>query len=526
MAQGKNVAQGAWVSVIDARPQAKAKLRVAAYARVSSDSDDQINSYLAQVDYYTKYIASHEEWELADVYADEGLTGTETRRRDEFNRMIADCREGKIDRILVKSVSRFARNQEDYIYFMRELMRLGVTLRFEKENIDTGKMTSEQAADIYGAFAQMETTGHSQNMRVSNRIRMEKGVFVPSAAPYGYRLVNNELTIVPEEAEVVRRIYRDYLSGHGIFDIMNALNQEGIRHTNGNGKWNRYSINYILTNVTYTGDQLWQKTFATDVIPFRKERNRGQKPQYFAEDCCPAIIDKETYRLAQTLMAEKKEWYPRKPEVKALFRKHVYCAECASLCKRKVCNGTMYWVCRRHDDGKDSCPSKRISETALTDAIRRCHEKLRIGCDTILRPMLAQLEELRERELRANSRIGDIDHELARLAEQNLVLNRLKDKGYVDPALYRSQQDELGGKALELRRLRRNIMERTRGDDTVRKSETMLDYLEDSPEWLEEIKPELFEMLIDRLLLTADRKIKIRLINGLEVTETLEGTVA
>jgi len=409
--------QGAWVSVIDARPTATAKLRVAAYARVSSDSDDQINSYLAQVDYYMKYIAAKEEWELVDVYADEGLTGMETRRRDEFNRMIADCRDGKIDRILVKSVSRFARNQEDYIYFMRELMRLGVTIYFEKENIDTGKMASEQVADIYGAFAQMETTGHSQNMRVSYRIRMEKGLFIPAKAPYGYRLINNHLKIVSEEAEVVRRIYQAYLSGHGIFDIMNELNREGIQHTNGAGGWNRYSINYILTNVTYTGDQLWQKTFATDVIPFCKMRNRGQKPKYFAENCGPAIIDRETYRSVQVLMAEKRKRYPFKSEMEALFRKRVYCAECGALCKQKSCNGIVYWVCRRHDEGKDNCSTQQIPETSLKEVIRKCYEKLRLGRDTVLKPMLAQLEELRERELRANNRISDIDREIARLAE-------------------------------------------------------------------------------------------------------------
>ncbi|MBQ9616312.1 MAG: recombinase family protein, partial [Selenomonadaceae bacterium] len=479
-----------------------------------------------QVDFYTKYIASIEEWEMVDVYADEGLTGMETRHRDEFNRMIADCRDGKIDRILVKSISRFARNQEDYIYYMRELMRLGVTISFEKENIDTGKMTSEQAADIYGAFAQMETTGHSQNMRMSNRIRMEKGIFIPAKAPYGYRLINNELVVVPEESEVVRRIYAAYLSGHGIFDIMDTLNKEGIRHTNGAGKWNRYSINYILTNITYTGDQLWQKTFATDVIPFRKVRNKGQKPKYFAEDCGPAIIDKETYQQVQTLMAEKKEQYPRKPEVETVLHRRIYCAECGSLCKRKVCNGIIYWVCRRHDDGKSNCPSQQIPEAELEEVIRNCYGKLHHGRDTVLRPMLTQLGELRKRELRANNRICDIDREMARLAEQNLVLNRLKDKGYVDPALYQSQQDEINGKALELRRLRRKLMERTRGDETIRKTETMLEYLEDGPEWLDEIEPELFEMLIDRLSITADGQVKIRLINGLELTESLRKEAA
>ena len=135
MAQIKNVSQGAYVTIITPSEAPKAKLRVAAYARVSSDSADQLNSYLAQVDYYTRFISSREDWELVDVYADEGLTGMETKKRDDFNRMIADCRDGKIDRILVKSVSRFARNQEDYIYFMRELMRLGVTIYFEKGNI-------------------------------------------------------------------------------------------------------------------------------------------------------------------------------------------------------------------------------------------------------------------------------------------------------------------------------------------------------------------------------------------------------
>ena len=220
-------------------------------------------------------------------------------------------------------------------------------------------------------------------------------------------------------------------------------------------------------------------------------------------------------------MAEKQERYRLKPAVETLFRKRIYCAECGSLCRRKVCSGTVYWVCRRHDEGKDSCLSQQIPETVLEEVICRCCGKLYRGRDTILRPMLAQLEELRERELRANNRIGDIDREMARLAEQNLVLNRLKDKGYVDPALYLSQQDEINGKALELRRLRRSIMERTHGDETIRKTEAILDYLEDAPEWLEEITPELFGILIDRLFLTADRQVKIRLVNGLEVIEPL-----
>ena len=195
------------VTVIDPRVPEKAKLRVAAYARVSSDSEDQVNSYIAQVDFYSKHIAGKEEWEMVDIYADEGISGLEARNRDEFNRMMADCREGKIDRVLCKSISRFARNTQEYIQFVRELLRLGISIHFEKENIDTGKMTSEQIAQIYGAFAQMESTSHSSNMRFSVRMRMENGLFVPPSVPYGYRLAGRDLEIVPEEAEVVRRIF-------------------------------------------------------------------------------------------------------------------------------------------------------------------------------------------------------------------------------------------------------------------------------------------------------------------------------
>lgn len=186
------------ITVIDPRKPEAAKLRVAAYARVSSDSADQLNSYMAQVDFYTKFISSREDWELVDVYADEGLSGLEARKREEFNRMIADCRDGKIDRVLVKSTSRFARNTTDYIRYVRELLRLGISICFEKENIDTGKMTTEQIAQIYGAFSQMESTNHS------------RGTPSPMAGPAGYAPTQTaELSSAP----AMRRCRNGYPSG-------------------------------------------------------------------------------------------------------------------------------------------------------------------------------------------------------------------------------------------------------------------------------------------------------------------------
>ncbi|WP_243417310.1 recombinase family protein, partial [Pseudoflavonifractor phocaeensis] len=297
------------VTVIDPRAPEKAKLRVAAYARVSSDSEDQVNSYIAQVDFYSKHIAGKEEWEMVDIYADEGISGLEARNRDEFNRMMVDCREGKIDRVLCKSISRFARNTQEYIQFVRELLRLGISIHFEKENIDTGKMTSEQIAQIYGAFAQMESTSHSSNMRFSVRVRMENGLFIPPSVPYGYRLTGRDLEIVPEEAAVVCRIFSAYLSGQGKDDIAKELNQLGVDRGRNREKWYPSTVAYILTNISYTGNMIWQKSYATDTIPFQQVRNRGQKPRYFVEHSHPAIVSSEDFQRVQKLMSFRNEQF-------------------------------------------------------------------------------------------------------------------------------------------------------------------------------------------------------------------------
>ena len=530
------------VTVIDPRVPEKAKLRVAAYARVSSDSEDQVNSYIAQVDFYSKHIAGKEEWEMVDIYADEGISGLEARNRDEFNRMMADCREGKIDRVLCKSISRFARNTQEYIQFVRELLRLGISIHFEKENIDTGKMTSEQIAQIYGAFAQMESTSHSSNMRFSVRMRMENGLFVPPSVPYGYRLAGRDLEmpwngtmlgyrykdgtylIVPEEAEVVRRIFSAYLSGQGKDDIAKELNQLGVNRGRNREKWYPSTVAYILTNISYTGNMIWQKSYATDTIPFQQVRNRGQKPRYFVEHSHPAIVSSEDFQRVQKLMSFRNGQFRGtvRQRRETLYSKRIYCGECGSLCRKKVTGGKTYWVCRRHDSDKADCPIPQIPELEITAAVLRLYHKLKLGLETVLRPVLTQLQELRERELRSNRKISDIDNEIARISEQNLVLVRLKSKGYVDSALYLSQMDEIEHKLRELRKLRRRLLETAGEDRQIQETERMLEYLTDSPEWLDEVTSDLFRELIERITIISPTRLKFRLLNGLELSESIE----
>ena len=183
------------------------KIRVAAYCRVSSSSDDQLHSFAAQVQYYTKFIRSNDQMELVDIYADEGLTGTKTTKRDEFNRMVADCKKGRIDRVLTKSLSRFARNTADALMYARILRENGVSILFEKENIDTAFMSSELLLALSGAQAQEESISISKNMRWSIERRMKNGTFIPSSTPYGYRLENGQFVIVEDEAKIIRRIF-------------------------------------------------------------------------------------------------------------------------------------------------------------------------------------------------------------------------------------------------------------------------------------------------------------------------------
>lgn len=509
------------VTVIDPIAQEKTKLRVAAYARVSSDSADQLNSYLAQVDYYTRHIAENPDWELADVYADEGISGLDTRKRDEFNRMLADCRAGKIDRILVKSMSRFARNTRDSLHFMRELMRLGVTIKFEKENIDTGRLSSEQTAAIYAAFAQMESTGHSSNMRLSVRMRMEKGIFTPSSMPYGYRLNGLEPEIIPEEAEVVRYIFSSALLGLGRKNIARELNELGVERGHGRMVWHHTTVHYILTNSFYTGESIWQKFCTTDTLPFQKIKNKGQQPKYHVEDDHPAIVSREDFQRVQELIAQRREqFYEGASPSRSPYIGKLYCGKCGSRLRRKTCNGKIYWDCYRHNAGKEQCSSRQISEEMLTAAILRLHNKLILHGQEILQPLLDQLREVRERELRSNSKLSDIDKEIANISGQNLVLTRLKNKGCIDSALALSQADELGRKLRDLRRLRRKVLEAADGDEQIQDTEAMLDYLDGAP-WLDEVTPDLFENLVERIAVVSAEEVRFRLLNGLELTERL-----
>ena len=245
-------------------------LRVAAYCRVSTDSDDQINSFTAQNSHYMEMITAHDRWELVDIYADEGITGTSAKKRKDFQRLLADCRNGRIDKVLVKSISRFARNTTECLEAVRELKSLGISIFFEEHNIDTKMVSSEMLTAVIASCAQAESESISRNMRWSVQKRMESGTFNTCRAATGFRLSEDGLRIAPEEAPVIYGIFADYLQGKNSREIAERLNAE-----NALGRvWNRKLVDYILTNERYAGNAILQKKYRTETFPRIKKPNR------------------------------------------------------------------------------------------------------------------------------------------------------------------------------------------------------------------------------------------------------------
>ena len=277
-------------------------LRVAAYCRVSTDSEDQLNSFAAQQTYYNDYIRKHDSWQLAEIYADEGITGTSAAKRDDFQRMLSDCRKGRIDKVLVKSISRFARNTKECLESIRELKALGISIFFEEHNIDTRMVTSEMLTAVLASCAQAESESISKNMTWSIQNRMQKGTFNTCRAGTGFLQSEDGLTVMPEAVPVIQSIYMDYLRGINSREIAVRLTEEKALGR----KWNRKLVDYILTNERYAGNALLQKKYRTDTIPRVKKPNRGERPMYYVEGSNPAMVDQAVFDQAAELRKSRR----------------------------------------------------------------------------------------------------------------------------------------------------------------------------------------------------------------------------
>ena len=370
------------------RNAVKRQLRVAAYCRVSTDDEEQLTSYEAQRNYYTDKIMTNPEWTMAGLFADEGITGTSAQKRPEFLRMIRKCRQKKIDMILTKSISRFARNTVDSLHYIRALKELGIAVVFEEQNINTLDSESEMLITMLSAFAQSESENMSANVSWGKRQAMREGrVSAVSRNLFAYKKDDDGmLVIVPEQAEIVRQIYRQFLAGASVRMIKDNLESCKIPNAKGETKWTISSIQYILGNEKYCGDVLMQKTFRTDCISRKVLRNTGQLPMYFIQNDHEGIVDRETFDAVQVELARRKA--ARSPSKNSSTGLTSYTSKYA-LSERLVCGecGTLYRRCTWAKNGNKRVVWRCVSR--LDFGTKYCHDSPTLDEQSLQRSILA-----------------------------------------------------------------------------------------------------------------------------------------
>lgn len=495
------------------------KTRVAAYCRVSTDSEEQETSYEAQVEHYRNYISEKPEWELAGIYADEGISGTSTKKRDDFNRMIDDCMAGKIDMVVTKSISRFARNTLDCLKFIRQLKEKEIPVYFEKESINTMDAKGEVLLTIMASLAQQESQSMSQNIRLGIQYRFQQGKMQVNFSRFlGYtRDEEGRCVIVPEEAKTVKRIFREYLEGASLVEICRGLEADGILTGAHKEKWRPETVQKMLRNEKYMGDALLQKTYTTDFITKKKVVNNGIAPQYYVENSHEAIIPKNLFMRVQEEMerrsnltsgtGRKKRLYSSKYALSGI----VFCGHCGEIFRRirwnnRGCRSTV-WRCVSRVLKKSSevdCPARTLHEETL-------HEAVVVAINQVLALDETFFENYRkslDAALGANSELSLREIEEL-LTEKQRVLVSLSPE---DPR-YEMVADEIYG----LRdRKQQVLMDDANRETAVRRAEELMEFVMAQEDEIEKYDDSLVRKLIEKVTVYDDR-INISFKSGVDV---------
>ena len=405
------------------------KLRVAAYARVSTDTDEQEGSYEAQVNHYTTLIQNNPDWEFAGMFADDGISGTQAKKRPEFLRMIEECENGQIDMIITKSISRWARNTLDSLTYIRKLKDLGIPVIFEKENINTTDASGELLLTIMASIAQQESLSISQNTKIGIRYKFQEGIGRLNTAIFlGLELGSKpgEYVVDPAQATVARRIYREFLEGYSPAMVAEHLNRDGIKTPSGNGQWYASSIASILSNEKYCGDMLFQKYYVEDFLTHKTVKNTGQLPQYYVEDHHEPIVPKKVYFQTQGELMRRGALKDDPTKIrfgstKALCRRLI-CPVCGRPLKRVQRGKYVDWRCRYQNGtaisnrraSVSACGCRVVSEGEAEDAILTAFNKLPVYREALIRKQaeiqmgeLKRIDCLMEQSKEAEARLEE-----------------------------------------------------------------------------------------------------------------------
>ena len=458
------------------------------------------------------------------MYADEGITGTSAKKRGDFQRLLSDCRKGKIDKVLVKSISRFARNTAECLEAIRELKSLGISVFFEEHNIDTKMVSSEMLTAVIASCAQAESESISKNMRWSYQKRMKMGTFVPSSVGFGYRLNELQIEIEPEEASVVREIFHLYLTGYSKTRIAKTLNDRNV-FTKRGSRWCYFTIDYILKNVNYTGNSLWQKSYYTETFPPKQMPNRGEVPQYYACNTHPAIITEDIFHAAQRLLKERSQYF--KAEYGApveMFSCMIVCERCGSIFRKKTVNQSEHWVCKRHDKDSTACDMKSIPADEIREAFNRLYFKLKHHGEEIFKTIIRYSAKIRKGRMLWNEEIVELNKQISDISAQIHTLTQLNQKGFIHPDMYISKSNRLAEQLRDAKQKKEKLLQQE-DDDLIVKTRWIMETLENGPDFLDAFDGELFCELVERIIVESNTRIRFRLKNGMELPENIERTV-
>lgn len=514
------------------------QLRVAAYCRVSTELEEQQNSYQVQIAYYTDLINKKKEWTLAGIFADEGISGTQTKKRTEFNRMIRMCRNKKIDLVITKSISRFARNTVDCLEYVRQLKDLGIGVIFEKENINTLTMTSEFMIALYGSFAQAESESISKNVSWGKEKAYREGkVQFQYKHLLGYKKgADGKPEIIPEEAETIKLIYTMFLDGHSMKNIALILHVKGIHTKTGSTEWRTNTITRILQNEKYVGDALLQKTFTSDCITHKVVKNHGERPMYLVTNHHDPIIDRDTYNRVQQELARRNS--KRKISDKTVTEQGKYSSKYA-LSELLICGhcGTPYrrttWAARgkkqivwrclsRLEHGKKYCPdSPTIKEEQLHRGILRAINNYYSCRNDIVRILKANIGSVlecqgQEEILSVEKRLKEIDQ--ARTDLVNLIASGGCDEDKLDSEFAKLYAEEQG---LSERLTMLKSQNKT-SEETQAKLDKIMDMIEHEKFELETFDNVLIRKLIECVKILSKTEILVIFKGGYEVRTEIE----
>ena len=528
------------VTIIPAKSQMDQRtvmrqLRVAAYCRVSTEEEEQQSSYEAQCTYYTDKIMTNPEWTMAGIFADEGISGTSTKNRDDFNRMIRRCRQRKIDLILTKSISRFARNTVDSLKYIRALKGMGIGIIFEKENINTLETDTELIITFMSAFAQSESESISANVRWGKKQAMKEGkVNSPISRLYGYGMSDSgELVIVPEQAEIVKQIFTRIMAGDSLRMIRDALNADSIP-AKGGKEWRESTVRGIITNEKYCGDVLMQKTFTQDCINKKVIKNTGQLPMYLIQNNHPGIVSRETYQAVQAELARRSAGKsPSRKNAptgrscytsKYALSERVFCGECGTRyqrCSWHRKNGVrVVWRCvSRVEYGSRYCyQSPTMPEEPLQQAIMAAINSVMDSKETICRQITEAAVEETGILPDSTMTLGEINRRLEELETEFNILLQQPDSAVKNAARFGGIANEIAS----LKGQREKIAARLRKDQTVQLHvHTMEAALDGMSHLMQQWDEEMIRQLVHTVKVISIDRIKVYLYDGMEIDQTV-----